>query len=195
MDIVLLMIRSVLKWHYSSLEPDDGGINETRSHACEIVAWRFLSHLSEHELIDYLLCELPPATILNPDGGSLRGLNSDGISGNVEADEFTQLLSRANSQLMMPSEWDSRNTQYTNSTSRSRAGVNDPFSSFVGLNALEVATVANAKKFLSQRVVQKVVNGIWCGDIVFWDSMNVQSKKKAQKYNARYDTLELFNNL
>lgn len=59
-------------------------------------------------------------------------------------------------------------------------------SSFIGSNALEIAAVANAKSFLSQRVVQKIVNGIWSGDIVFWESLGVHSKKKAQIYNKRY---------
>jgi hypothetical protein len=63
---------------------------------------------------------------------------------------------------------------------------NDLSSAFVGLNALEIAAVANAKKFFSQPVVQKVVNSIWSGDIVFWDSLNVHTKKKAQVYNQRY---------
>lgn len=62
----------------------------------------------------------------------------------------------------------------------------DLTSSFIGSNALEIAAVANSKSFLSQRVVQKIVNGIWSGDIVFWESLGVHSKKKAQIYNKRY---------
>lgn len=46
----------------------------------------------------------------------------------------------------------------------------DPTKPFVTLNALEIAAVANAKRFLSQHVVQKIITGIWNGDIVFWDS-------------------------
>lgn len=33
----------------------------------------------------------------------------------------------------------------------------EPISIFVGLNALEIAAVANAKKFLSQRIIQDLV--------------------------------------
>ena len=61
----------------------------------------------------------------------------------------------------------------------------DPTSSFVGLNALEIAAIANAKKFMSQRVVQKIVNDIWSGHIVFWESLSVHSRKKAHIYNQR----------
>lgn len=46
----------------------------------------------------------------------------------------------------------------------------DPTKPFVTLNALEIAAVADAKRFLSQHVVQKIVTGIWMGDIIFWDS-------------------------
>lgn len=60
-------------------------------------------------------------------------------------------------------------------------------SPFIGSNALEIAAIANAKSFLSQRVVQKIVNGIWSGDIVFWESLGVHSKKRAQIYNKRYE--------
>ena len=57
---------------------------------------------------------------------------------------------------------------------------------FAGLNALEIAAVSDAKRFLSQRSVQRVVTGIWVGDIVFWDSVSVHSKKKARLYDQLY---------
>lgn len=47
----------------------------------------------------------------------------------------------------------------------------DPTKPFVALNALEIAAIADAKRFLSQHVVQKIITGIWDGDIVFWDGM------------------------
>jgi hypothetical protein len=33
---------------------------------------------------------------------------------------------------------------------------------------LEIAGVASAKKFLSQVTVQKIVEDIWNGDVIFW---------------------------
>lgn len=62
------------------------------------------------------------------------------------------------------------------------------YSQFFGLNALEIATIAHAKRFLSQRVVQRVVDGIWKGEIVFWDSLTVNSTKKPHIFNTRLDT-------
>lgn len=60
----------------------------------------------------------------------------------------------------------------------------EPLSSFIGLNALEIAAVIEAKPFLSQRVVQKIVDDIWNGRIIFWESLSVHTKKKAKIYNS-----------
>lgn len=59
------------------------------------------------------------------------------------------------------------------------------YSRFFGLNALEIAAIAQAKKFLSQRVVQRVVTDIWNGEIVFWDSLTVHSAKKPHIFNRK----------
>ena len=64
--------------------------------------------------------------------------------------------------------------------------VDDPTKPLAGLNALEIAAVANAKKFLGQRLVQKVVQDIWDGNIIFWESLSVNAIKKARVYNKRY---------
>jgi len=58
----------------------------------------------------------------------------------------------------------------------------DPTTSFTGLNGLEIAAVADCKRFLSQRIVQKIVTGIWNGDITFWDELNEKTLKKPQFY-------------
>lgn len=64
--------------------------------------------------------------------------------------------------------------------------VDDPTKPLAGLNALEIAAVANAKKFLGQRLVQKVVRDIWDGNIIFWESLSVNAVKRARVYNKRY---------
>ncbi|MCJ1474732.1 hypothetical protein MMC13_003392 [Lambiella insularis] len=176
----------VCKWHYSSLEPDDRGIIETRAHVCEIVAWRFLSHLSEDELIDYLLYELPSPKELSSMKVAKPSTNGHtNCHNDYDVDEYnesTELLSERSPGF-------GRKNSFHDAGDFGDASVEetdqDPTLPFVHLNALEIAAVADAKRFLSQRVVQKVVNGIWHGDIIFWDSMNVKTKKKAQKYNKR----------
>jgi hypothetical protein len=62
----------------------------------------------------------------------------------------------------------------------------DPTLSFTGLNALEIAAVADCKKFLSQSVVQKIVTGIWNGEITFWEMLSTGTKKKAQFYHESH---------
>lgn len=64
--------------------------------------------------------------------------------------------------------------------------VEDPTKPLAGLNALEIAAVAGAKKFLGQRLVQRVVRDIWDGNIIFWESLSVNAVKKARVYNKRY---------
>ena len=61
----------------------------------------------------------------------------------------------------------------------------DPTTPFIHLNALEIAAIANAKRFLSQNVVQKIITGIWNGHIIFWDSLSVHSTKKPRFYNPK----------
>lgn len=128
------------------------------------MAWRFLTHLSAAELIDYLLHELPPVSFDPEDHDEIEN------AGNGDHAERAVLLSGQG-----PS-------------AASTQAEDEPTSSFVGLNALEIAAVAGAKRFLSQRIVQKTVDDIWNGDIIFWESLNVHSKKKAKFYNkARAD--------
>lgn len=57
--------------------------------------------------------------------------------------------------------------------------------SFKNLNALEIAVIADAKRFLAQHIVQKIITGIWHGDVIFWDSVAADSVKKPRWYNIR----------
>ncbi|KAM0691843.1 hypothetical protein Q7P36_008043 [Cladosporium allicinum] len=53
------------------------------------------------------------------------------------------------------------------------------------LNALEIAAVCDAKKFLSQRAVQRIIDGIWKGDIMFWQTMSPNAVKQATLYHSK----------
>ena len=162
----------ILRCEFAS-EDDDHGVNETRGHACEIVAWSFLTHLPPAELIEYLLHELPPVSF-DPESHDELEVHAD----NEEAAEGAALLLGRG-----PSAASTRGKIRTTSIAEE-----EPMASFVGLNALEIAAVAGAKTFLSQRIVQKMVDDIWNGHIIFWESLSVHSKKKAKFYNkARAD--------
>ena len=151
------------KWYFMSVEEDGTGLREARGHACEIVAWQFLTFLSEKELMDYLSYDLP----VKRDEG-LRGYEDGHSNGSEEADENTALIrKRSSQQSFRPPQRDvaagALEEQLTlESTSPDEV---DLYKSFEGLNALEIAAVANAKKFLSQSLVQKVVEEIWNGEM------------------------------
>ncbi|KAL8931022.1 MAG: hypothetical protein Q9208_000124 [Pyrenodesmia sp. 3 TL-2023] len=184
----------IVKWYFSNVENDHRGVFETRGFACEIVAWRFLSHLSKHELIEYLLREIPPVAGTISERSSEEGgapasrPRSVRMASNDQVNERSRLLfedsTRPKPRPRIHEPQELHNAHTWGSTAPESVD-DDPTASFVGLNALEIATVAGAKHFLSQNVVQDVVNGIWSGDIIFWESLTTHTRKRAQKYNPR----------
>ncbi|RMZ76741.1 hypothetical protein DV737_g4706, partial [Chaetothyriales sp. CBS 132003] len=132
--VAALMAQAYL---YRERDDNDAGLSESRALACELVAWQLLTFLSEKELIDFLLYELPPPQ--DNDSAVLPG-------GPVALDGLAQSLA--------------------------------------GMNALEIAAIADAKKFLSQRPVQAVVRDIWNGHVIFWQSLSVHAVKKARIFNT-----------
>ncbi|KAI3154475.1 hypothetical protein CBS147325_1567 [Penicillium roqueforti] len=185
--IVALMI---LKWDFTTATEDDWGLNESRGAACEFVAWQFLCHLNQRETIEFLLEELPI-----PRRGSTNTLGSEAgspalasIQGRQEESETTPLLPKSSSFYRLFSSrrvTETRLSGASQDTYQEETYAAQRYSRFFGLNALEIATIANAKTFLSQKVVQKVVDGIWKGEIVFWGSLTVNSTKKPHIFNAR----------
>ncbi|KAL2164908.1 hypothetical protein VTH06DRAFT_204 [Thermothelomyces fergusii] len=173
-----------LKWHYGAMS-EDKGLNEARANGCEIVAWRFLTHLSEREAVDYCLYEIPDPkdadaspggdeeTVVN-EHSALLGQAWRGTA-NSARQAFTQPASLKRSMLMQSI---SRLTMSMTADDDDDEEEDDPTAPFTNLNALEIAAIADAKRFLSQNVVQKIITGIWNGDIIFWDSLSAYSVKK-----------------
>jgi hypothetical protein len=161
-------------------------MNETRANACEIVAWRFLSRISERDAVDYCLYELPL-----PSGEENLARDLDGASETTSLlPQFrpqgkASTLTRPNSQKIDLLRSVSHVGGIFSDGADDDEEEEDPTSSFTGLNGLEIAAVANCKKFLSQRIVQKIVHGIWIGDICFWETLNATTEKKPQFYNKR----------
>ncbi|CAN8102347.1 unnamed protein product [Discula destructiva] len=181
-----------LKWHYGASR-EDKTINDARASAAEIVAWRFLTHLSEREIVDYCLYEIPDVE-QNSETVNYHDEENGRQSG--ETDENTALLTHALSNTVRsaksatPKSGTKRRYQLLRSISRltslddeEEEEEEDPTKPFVTLNALEIAAIADAKRFLSQHVVQKIITGIWNGDIVFWDRLTVDAVKKPRFYN------------
>ncbi|KYK59160.1 hypothetical protein DCS_00290 [Drechmeria coniospora] len=175
-----------LKWHYAAETREFSGLAETRSNACEIVAWRFLSRLTEREVMNYCLYEIPER----------REDQLDALSPyDHEAAETSPLLPRVlptpRRQLVVVGSSSTKAnllsslSRLTSSTDEDAPEELDPTMAFKNLNALEIAAIAGAKRFLSQHVVQRTISGIWNGDIIFWDSLSVQASKKHRFYHPQ----------
>ncbi|KKY25875.1 putative receptor-activated ca2+-permeable cation channel [Diplodia seriata] len=195
-----------LKGHFRAIESDDDrGINESRGLACEVVAWQFVLTLSEREALDYLLFELPKPDDKHDDSDdeesrvATRGrANGNGRHSQGEPTERTGLLSEhrtadhgtangngnANGARRSKSRSSSHSTNHHIPGEEYEATGGEGFADpFLNLNTLEIAAVAGAKKFLSQRCIQDIINGIWNGEIVFWEKLTVGAVKKPKYYN------------
>ncbi|KAK1821272.1 hypothetical protein LTR12_004330 [Friedmanniomyces endolithicus] len=165
-----------LKWHFATVTADDDrGVGRARGLACELVAWRFVTHLTEPDAIDFLCYELPA---VSKDGNAQTPNGLDGTEEALPVPETTPLLDggRAEPDQSFADE-DEETTSPDEATSFA--------SFFAGLNALEIAAVADAKKFLCQKSIQRVVDGIWKGDITFWETFGQHSTKQAKVYSER----------
>lgn len=141
-----------LKAHFSALEEssDEPGVNEARGYACEYVAWQFLTTLTERDTIDFLLYEIQPRP-----SPSDRGSDTDGEQDEVPASERSALLGDGRSSSYL-------GTDSVHGGALTSSGQTDEFTAqFENLSALEIAAVSNSKKFLKQRPVQKIINGLW----------------------------------
>lgn len=148
------------------------------------MAWRFLTHLSEREVVDYCLYEIPDPKDVDPstsdeenavnEHSALLGQAWRGTA-NSARQAFAQPASLKRSMLMQSI---SRLTMSMTADDDEEEEEDDPTAPFTNLNALEIAAIADAKRFLSQNVVQKIITGIWNGDIIFWDSLSAHSVKK-----------------
>ncbi|KXX74589.1 Calcium channel YVC1 [Madurella mycetomatis] len=178
-----------LKWHYGAIT-EDKSLNDARANACEIVAWRFLTHLSEREAVDYCLYEIPDS--------KYSGSRSPTDEEEATIDERSALLGQAiqstanSARRALSQTGNNKRNLLLHSISRLTMSMTgdddddeeeDPTAHFTNLNALEIAAIADAKRFLSQAIVQKIITGIWNGDIIFWDTLAVHSVKKPRFYN------------
>ncbi|KAL2261533.1 hypothetical protein VTK26DRAFT_3973 [Humicola hyalothermophila] len=180
-----------LKWHYGAV-PEDKGLNEARANGCEIVAWRFLTHLSEREAVDYCLYEIPDPTDAedrSPSDEEATVDENSSLLGQVvhgTVDSARRVLRQpGTSKRNMLLQSLSRLTMSMTGEDEDDEEEEDPTTHFTNLNALEIAAIADAKRFLSQPVVQKIITGIWNGDIIFWDTLAVHSVKKPRFYNPK----------
>ena len=129
-------------------------MNAARGYACEYVAWQFISTLTPRDTIDYLLYELPPTPsphASNSDVGRVDGT----YLGHAASDEEAPLLRNGRD-----SSYFGGQTTPAGDVSLS-ASFHEFTAQFENLSALEIAIVSDSKKFLSQRPVKNIINGLW----------------------------------
>jgi hypothetical protein len=192
----LLALRS----YFAGQTDDEPGINLGRAYACEYVAWRYVLQLSEWEIIDCLLEDLDLDLSGSPGDQTPEPshieqsllLSPEQHQDHLEAiprqhtrEQHIERRRQRSLSLRISSVSDV--LQHTlNDESNVNPVKNEAFAMyFNGLNALEIAAVSNAKKFLSQRIIQRVIERMWTGEIVFWETMGVDSIKEAKVYNKR----------
>lgn len=157
-----------------------------------------MAHLSEREAIDFLLHELPEPRSKSLDVADeadsddsfdpRNGHSTNRASSSRRDGEHTPLLSPRSTRPRAPTTPNGLShfgTDQVDGGTWLAEDVDTFASEFANLNALEIAAVAGAKKFMNQRAIQRIVYGIWRGDIVFWDTLSVHSKKQAKFYNKR----------
>ncbi|OJD26237.1 hypothetical protein ACJ73_02390 [Blastomyces percursus] len=189
----LISALMILKWQFCNQEDDYWGLNESRGYACEFVAWQFLTYLSPRDTIEYLPESCIQTTSENdPESYAEGSFNKPQIASSQNDYERRPLLLHASPLSRLSGYGTSRNLKdsqrsedITDTNSSEEEFECDVYDMFCGLNALEIAAIANAKKLLSQTIVQNVVNGVWTGAIVLWDSLDVHSKKKPQLFHKR----------
>ncbi|OBW68220.1 MAG: Alpha-glucuronidase [Aureobasidium pullulans] len=174
----------VLKGHFVTLEAEeDQGIFAARGFACEAVATRFIIGLADREIIDSLLYELQIPDVSDTETRAVDESQPELLS---PVTEQSPLLAR--SSLRSRGSYRSRLTipeTYDGAEDSSTATDSELAEQFDGLNALEIAAVSGAKKFLCQKQVQRIINAIWTGDIMFWAKLSADTQKKAQIYQRK----------
>jgi hypothetical protein len=147
-----------------------------------------VAHLSGRESIDFLLYELPSAGVYmqNPRDEESGPGHQIPNGARAQSDRDTLLDGSENLSAEVENLEDVPGHSVVNGIVPTAAEEEDDFaSSFQNLNALEIAVVADAKKFLSQRVVQRMVESIWRGDVIFWETLNTNSVKGPKVYNKK----------
>lgn len=121
----------------------------SRAMACELVACEFTSALSAADALKYLCHELPSEPEVEVTDGSGSGVNGGGGGGGVTSSAQTTTYGTI-----------SQSATFLSGLTGSGLGDMEegPGSDYIGLNTLEIAVMADAKRFISHRPVQKVIH-------------------------------------
>lgn len=140
------------------------GVSQARAYAAEIIATRFLYHVSwDHDRIEFINyeCKSPNTEQQQSSGPS----NTD----------TSPLLSRSNDEAFHP--------KYSAQSKRDvdRKGLIN-MDNYYNFSALQIAVITEAKHFLCSGPVESVLNRLWDGQIVFWVGITREATKSAHVY-------------
>lgn len=132
--------------------------------------------MTQRETIDFLCYDLPDTRKATGSTTSDDDLEEGDLDGSLEAagHEQAPLLDSNTPDLDESFYEEPRNSEYAEESNFATL--------FANLNALEIAAVASAKSFLSQKTIQHIIESIWKGDIVFWETLGTHSTKHAKMY-------------
>ena len=143
---------------------DETSVDTARSFACEIAAMRVLRRYDSNEVLVALTKDF--VAIRRP----FKRNSCDSTQPESMPTQTTPLL-----------RIETRDTDIHRSGSDSSARAERTNSH--SFTALEVAIVADAKRFTSAQIVQDILTEIWCGEIVFWTEISQNQQKRAQYYD------------
>lgn len=183
------------KYVFNSTDDEGTGLSESHGLACELVAWQFLTFVSEKELIDCLLYEIPDPSHDGPVSHISPGVAYMPSKVSSDPDEETPLVQshphQDQTRLSRPP-GQPRSVSFTDATDDygaedhvKHAVDEEAIRTLVGMNSLEIAAITGAKKFMCREPVQKIINDIWNGNIMFWESLSVHAVRKPRIYNRR----------
>lgn len=174
---------------FENKDSEDPRLAESRALACELAASELLTFFSGRELIDLLLFELPFAQDESNADAPFSRPSSNDLADNETSPLLENSENISRPKPLRPPQRPTRGANLSSSNLLMQASEeeegDDLAASMAGMNALEIAAVANAKRFLSQNTVQAVVEDIWNGNIIFWDSLSTHAKKVPKFYNKR----------
>lgn len=180
----------ILKCHFDEEKDGDWGSDPSRGYACEFIAWQVLLNLPFSEAIVHLLSGLRPMSDDEFSHGDLEGnsiLSDYSTRRQDSATEGTPLLVQAALAVSKAFGYGTNTCKLSSRHGDTQRHSEDDeiYAAFYGQNALEIAIIAHAKDFLSQKAVQHVINAVWRGDVILWNELSVHAWKKPQLYNER----------
>lgn len=171
--------------HFASLDDEDDGrdVDQTRAYACEVVGWRVAVCLPEEKTMQHLLLEVPGRTAAR---SGLESEHAEARAGQLGFPAFQSLAEFSDERTPLNAPSPTPSVSNGSVPTAEYPFAEELASTLEGLNAIEIVVVFNAKDFVSQNAIQKIVNGLWVGDNVMWSEVSPDAVKRPRKHKPLY---------